>query len=382
MSHTTDIRRMPAFGLALLVCALLALAGPGPALAADTPTGGESSQVFSAEEEGVARSDGSSMEDGAGSGGSSPEDADERSSDDGERPAEEPDPRPARSSGRSPSGEGSRGEDDGSDGRGGRPAPSRVVTARKPAPPSLHDDLRRRLDSVRRETRSEAAATRRRLGRLGDEIRASVRGNGRDEGSSRRSGDDGEIRFTVQEEGEQIQLYSGNRNIHVGRRALIRGYIPARASGRNVVLEVRTGGEWVAVDRAVTVEDGRFYLEWYPSRPGHFRVRVRPWSTTTTTQPSDPRLLYIYRTAVASWYGPGFYGNTTACGQTFTSQLMGVAHRSLPCGYRVTIRYNGRGTTVPVVDRGPYISGRDYDLTEALRNYLGFDGVDEVWATA
>jgi rare lipoprotein A len=88
------------------------------------------------------------------------------------------------------------------------------------------------------------------------------------------------------------------------------------------------------------------------------------------------------RTVVASWCGPGFYGNRTACGQTFTSQLLGVAHRTLPCGTRVTIRYNGRAITVPVVDRGPYVRGRDSDLTEATRNHLGFDGVDTIWATA
>jgi len=67
--------------------------------------------------------------------------------------------------------------------------------------------------------------------------------------------------------------------------------------------------------------------------------------------------------AEVSWYGPGFYGHRTACGQTLTSTLMGVANRTLPCGTRVSFKYNGKVITVPVVDRGPYVSGRSWDLT-------------------
>ena len=64
-----------------------------------------------------------------------------------------------------------------------------------------------------------------------------------------------------------------------------------------------------------------------------------------------------------SWYGPRLYGNGTACGQTLTKALVGVAHRTLPCGTLVTFRYKGGTLTVPVVDRGPYVSGRTWDLT-------------------
>jgi hypothetical protein len=66
-----------------------------------------------------------------------------------------------------------------------------------------------------------------------------------------------------------------------------------------------------------------------------------------------------------SWYGPGFYGQHTACGQILTTTLRGVANRTLPCGTLVTFRnpYNGATITVPVVDRGPYVSGRQWDLT-------------------
>lgn len=72
-----------------------------------------------------------------------------------------------------------------------------------------------------------------------------------------------------------------------------------------------------------------------------------------------------------SWYGPGFYGQGTACGQTLTKTLMGVAHRSLPCGTLVTFRYKGKTVTVPVVDRGPYVAGRTWDLTKGACAAIG-----------
>ena len=69
-----------------------------------------------------------------------------------------------------------------------------------------------------------------------------------------------------------------------------------------------------------------------------------------------------------SFYGPGFYGKRTACGYAMTTSLVGVAHRTLPCGTRVTFRNpaNGRTVTTRVVDRGPYVAGRDWDLTGGL----------------
>jgi len=67
-----------------------------------------------------------------------------------------------------------------------------------------------------------------------------------------------------------------------------------------------------------------------------------------------------------SWYGPGLIGHGTACGQTLTRSLIGVAHRTLPCGTLVTFKANGHTITAPVVDRGPYVSGRIFDLTYGL----------------
>src|SRR4029077_14458455 len=74
---------------------------------------------------------------------------------------------------------------------------------------------------------------------------------------------------------------------------------------------------------------------------------------------------------IASWYGPGFYGNRTACGQVYTPEIIGVAHRALRCGTMLVLEYRGRTLTVPVIDRGPYIAGRTLDLSNATRLAMG-----------
>ena len=74
---------------------------------------------------------------------------------------------------------------------------------------------------------------------------------------------------------------------------------------------------------------------------------------------------------LASWYGPGFYGNRTACGQTYTPEILGVAHKTLPCGTQLTLTYGARAVTVAVIDRGPYIAGRTIDLSNATKLALG-----------
>ena len=79
----------------------------------------------------------------------------------------------------------------------------------------------------------------------------------------------------------------------------------------------------------------------------------------------------IHTTGIATWFGPGFYGKKTACGQTLTPSVIGVAHRTLPCGTLVKVTYNGRAVTMPVLDRGPYSHiGADWDLTAGAAQAL------------
>ena len=56
-----------------------------------------------------------------------------------------------------------------------------------------------------------------------------------------------------------------------------------------------------------------------------------------------------------------------------------MAHKSLPCGTKVTIRYHGRSVTVPVIDRGPYAGNREWDLTAATKSRIGFGSTGTVW---
>lgn len=80
---------------------------------------------------------------------------------------------------------------------------------------------------------------------------------------------------------------------------------------------------------------------------------------------------------VATWYGPGLYGNSTACGKTLRPKTMGVAHRTLPCGTRVAFKYGNRYVRTRVIDRGPYTRA-EWDLTERAAKKLGFkdEGID------
>ena len=74
----------------------------------------------------------------------------------------------------------------------------------------------------------------------------------------------------------------------------------------------------------------------------------------------------------ASWYGPGLYGNGTACGKvTLRPRTVGLAHKTLPCGTRVLIGFRGKYIIAPVIDRGPYIAGRTWDLTAAAAKAVG-----------
>jgi rare lipoprotein A (peptidoglycan hydrolase) len=84
-----------------------------------------------------------------------------------------------------------------------------------------------------------------------------------------------------------------------------------------------------------------------------------------------PKLLGLMRLRRATWYGPGLYGNRTACGQTLRRLTLGVAHRTLPCGTPVTFYHRGRFVTVSVIDRGPFRRGVEWDLTAAAAKALG-----------
>jgi hypothetical protein len=98
---------------------------------------------------------------------------------------------------------------------------------------------------------------------------------------------------------------------------------------------------------------------------------------TSAIQPEAPLTTVVVPTwhfdDNVSWYGPGFYGKRTACGLAYTQTIVGVAHRTLPCGTKVSFKNpaNGRIVTTTVIDRGPYVSGRDWDMSAGLCAALG-----------
>jgi peptidoglycan lytic transglycosylase len=179
-----------------------------------------------------------------------------------------------------------------------------------------------------------------------------------------------------------LSVNSVRRTVIEGRRVVVRGVLRPKGAGRAVSLQVAGGGGWTTVDHDRTDRTGRYVLAWRASKTGTERVRVHFGGTR---QLSSARRLAgttrIYRRAFVSWYGPGLYGQHLACGGTLSAGTLGVAHKSLPCGTKVTLHYRGRTVRVPVVDRGPYVAGREFDLTAATKQKLRFGSTGTVLTT-
>ena len=162
-------------------------------------------------------------------------------------------------------------------------------------------------------------------------------------------------------------------NVIAGRRATVTGRTRPAIAGRSVLLQRRSGHRWVTVARTTTSAAGAFTLRFRPRKPASSRLRLLVGASRRQIG-----RLNVYRRTAVSWYGPGLYGNKLGCGGTLTPGTLGVAHRTLPCGTRVTLRHGHRVVRVPVVDRGPFVGGREFDLTAATRARLGFGGVGSV----
>jgi rare lipoprotein A len=159
-------------------------------------------------------------------------------------------------------------------------------------------------------------------------------------------------------------------NVLAGRRAAVAGRVNSGAAGRRALLQRRSGQGWTTIDRATTRAGGAFGFAFRPRRPGSARLRV-----LIDRAPREIGRLNVYRRAAVSCYGPGLYGNKLSCGGRLTPGTLGVAHKTLPCGAHVTLRSGDRVVRVRVVDRGPYVGGREFDLTSATRERLHFRGV-------
>jgi rare lipoprotein A len=168
-------------------------------------------------------------------------------------------------------------------------------------------------------------------------------------------------------------------NVLAGRQTSVTGTLAPALAGKTVTLQEQGTHGWHAIASTRTGRGGRFRLRYTPRRTGSERVRVH-FAGDAGELPAHRRLgmLNVYRVAEASWYGGG---GSLACGGSLTSSTLGVANKTLPCGTLVTLRYGDRSIRVPVVDRGPYVAGREFDLTEATKYALGFGSTGAVWAT-
>ncbi len=173
-----------------------------------------------------------------------------------------------------------------------------------------------------------------------------------------------------------VSVLSRRTHVRAGRPVRVAGRVRPAVAGRLVVLQRVRGHRWVTIDRAHTTARGRYVLRYRTraslSAPLRVRVARAPGATRRTRRIGR---IEAFRPALASWYGEG---QALACGGHMTPNMMGVAHKSLPCGTRITVRYRGRQVRVRVVDRGPYSGAREFDLGPGVRSALHFDGVGTV----
>jgi rare lipoprotein A (peptidoglycan hydrolase) len=175
-----------------------------------------------------------------------------------------------------------------------------------------------------------------------------------------------------------VALHVSRHSVLTGDSVTVRGKV--RPSGGHRV-KVVFGGTDHEVLSVHTRSNGTFKARWDVAELGNYDVQAfGVHDKRVRGSHSKVRHLTSYRLAGASYYGPGLYGNGVACGGTLMPGTLGVANKTLPCGTMVKLRYGGRSVTVPVIDRGPYVAGRDYDLTEATKERLGFPGVGTVMA--
>jgi hypothetical protein len=179
-----------------------------------------------------------------------------------------------------------------------------------------------------------------------------------------------------------LTVKSVRRTVMAGKAIVVRGKLRPAGAGRAVSLQLARGGGWKTVDHDRTDRHGRYVLAWRAARTGTKRVRVHFGGTRELSSAHHlAGTAHIYRRALASWYGPGLYGGHLACGGTLTRGTLGVANKSLPCGTKITLHYRGRTVRVPVVDRGPYVGAREFDLTAATKARLGFGSTGMVLTT-
>lgn len=199
----------------------------------------------------------------------------------------------------------------------------------------------------------------------------------------------------VQRADQSVQAEGNGISIVTRASALLRnqlrfsGSVSRSAAGKTVEVERRgreTGWAWAPTTHGVVRRDGSFTAVWPVNHIGRFSIRAvveAAGAGASRATPASPALtITIYRPAIATVYGPGFWGRRTACGHVLTKATLGVANRTLKCGTPVALLWHGRTIVVPVIDRGPYANHADWDLTTATAQALGIDGTEKIGAVS
>jgi rare lipoprotein A len=158
----------------------------------------------------------------------------------------------------------------------------------------------------------------------------------------------------------------------VGDAVRVRGTLPGAARRRAILQRLDPRRGWRNVARTRVRSTDRFVVRWRADRSGRVSLRVVLARRASAAADAPVASVNVYRPALATYFGPGLYGNKTFCGQVLTPELLGVAHRKLPCGTQVAVLFDRREIIVPVVDRGPFNEPYDWDLTQATADALGF----------
>jgi rare lipoprotein A len=186
----------------------------------------------------------------------------------------------------------------------------------------------------------------------------------------------------------------------------ISGTAPETAAGSRIAIETAptSSHSWTQVATALIAPTGAFAAVWVPSSSGEVAIRAvlsggltsalvqtetgdngagaLPASGTTTTASTtvttSALLIPIFKSAIATMYGPGLWNRHTFCGERLRKTTLGVASRTLKCGTKVEISFKGREITVPVIDRGPFANNATWDLTWATGKALGMKATSTI----
>jgi rare lipoprotein A (peptidoglycan hydrolase) len=166
----------------------------------------------------------------------------------------------------------------------------------------------------------------------------------------------------------------------LGQTVVARGTMPGAARRTVILQRLDKRGGWRNVARTRVRTTQRFEVRWRADHSGRISIRatLARRARTVTAQTTPIANVNVYRQAMATYYGPGFFGRQTACGQTLMPDLLGVAHKRLPCGTLVAVMFAGREIIVPVIDRGPFNGDFTWDLTQATADALGFTGSGQI----